>query len=241
MLAVLGLSPEALERVVASQLAAEDNRDGIAVDARLQKPTTADKGHLPGMLALALVNGPTSCVVSGRPKALLALREALVQISAPACHQDTSLRQHQPSTTATFLRVSAPFHCDLNNKAAAATIAQARRLGLTLPPSALNVPVFSTTDGADLRASPENDLVPLLVRMQALERMDFPRALARVRDGPVTHVLDFGPGGRDGVGGAASLTSELGVDVAVVGLFLILFFCECLHPSFLCVLQSSVY
>ena len=238
MLAVLGLSPEALERVVASQLAAEDIRDGIAVDARLQKPTTtADKGHLPGMLALALVNGPTSCVVSGRPKALLALREALVQISAPACHQDTSLRQHPPSTTATFLRVSAPFHCDLNNKAAAATIAQARRLGLTLPPSALHVPVFSTTDGADLRASPENDLVPLLVRMQALERMDFPRALARVRDGPITHVLDFGPGGRDGVGGAASLTSELGVDVAVVGLF----FFECLHPSFLFVLQSSVY
>jgi hypothetical protein len=80
--------------------------------------------------------------------------------------------------------------------------------------------VYSTSDGADLREAP--DLLGALIRMQAVETMNFQAAIAPLSTAAgITHILDFGPGGNDGIGGSASFGGALkdGTGVAVVVAF----------------------
>lgn len=112
------------------------------------------------------------------------------------------------------MRVSAPFHLrnnDLAQKAAAALMADMRRLGLRQPLQDLRVPVFGGADGADLArrsANGETDLLPQLAQMQLTVGVDWPAALlaaagraplreeiaaTAVGPPPATHVLAFGP------------------------------------------------
>jgi hypothetical protein len=79
--------------------------------------------------------------------------------------------------------------------------------------------VYSTKDGSDLAALGGSDIMPALIAMQSEEKMDFPAAIATASSANgVTHVLDFGPGGNDSVGGSANFTSQLkdGCGVTVV-------------------------
>ncbi len=103
-------------------------------------------------------------------------------------------------------------------EASAQILADVAKMGLSVSGSSLKFPVYSTKDGSDL-AAVNGDIMPALIAMQAEEKMDFPAALrtATAAQG-VTHVLDFGPGGNDAVGGSANFASQLldGCGVTVV-------------------------
>jgi fatty acid synthase subunit beta len=185
---------------------------------------TNEKMKLPPnkALAVALINGPEACVVSGEPKVLAGFKKAVEAQGAEAGDQArVPFSQRKPAITTAFLRTTAPFHSGAMAAGAAAAIcADAARLGLAIPGSALTIPVYSTADGSDLRALADGDVMPAVIAMQAVDRMDYRAALGAVSAAAgVTHVLDFGPGGADGVGGAAlfcaRLTAGRGVQVIV--------------------------
>ena len=85
--------------------------------------------------------------------------------------------------------------------ATAQILADVATMGLSISGSSLKFPVYSTKDGSDLSAI-QGDIMPALVAMQSEEKMNFPAALSGATAAKgVTHVLDFGPGGNDAVGG----------------------------------------
>ena len=52
--------------------------------------------------------------------------------------------------------------------------------------------------------------MPALIAMQPEEKMDFPAAMGAVSvTNGITHVLDFGPGGNDAVGGSANFAAQV--------------------------------
>lgn len=102
--------------------------------------------------------------------------------------------------------------------ASAQILADIARMGLSISGSSLRFPVYSTTDGGDL-AAVQGDIMPALVAMQSEQKMDFPAALSSATASKgVTHVLDFGPGGNDAVGGSANFAAQIldGCGVTVV-------------------------
>ena len=103
--------------------------------------------------------------------------------------------------------------------ASAQILADVTKMGLSIPSSSLRFPVYSTKDGSDLSSGSSTDIMPALIAMQSEQKMDFPAALSNATAAKgVTHVLDFGPGGNDAVGGSANFASQLldGCGVTVV-------------------------
>eukprot|EP01052_Picozoa_sp_SAG31_P039235 SAG31_NODE_5400_length_2559_cov_2.225610_3_plen_226_part_00 len=174
-------------------------------------------------ITVALINGPSACVVAGQPRALEAFQTAIMAEAADPANGSqarTPYSQRKPEITTAFLRTTAPFHSGAMAAAAVtASSADAARLGLVVPGTALTIPVYSTADGTDLAASGAEDVMPAIISMQAAECMDFRVAMRAAMVSSVTHVLDFGPGGTDGIGGsalfAARLTEGTGTQVIV--------------------------
>ena len=99
--------------------------------------------------------------------------------------------------------------------ATAQILADVTTMGLSISGSSLKFPVYSTKDGSDLSAI-QGDIMPALIAMQSEDKMDFPAAVSAAKG--VTHVLDFGPGGNDAIGGSANFTAQLldGCGVTVI-------------------------
>jgi hypothetical protein len=256
MLAITGLTPSALAPFLArvergirdaegiAALAAAAAAGGAAPGAR-GGPAAAAAGAAaaraapssPAPLALALTNGLSATVVSGRSAHLAALAAALVAARAPAGDDQSRVpfSSRKPSLRLAFLRVSAPFHSPLLAEAVAAAVADAEAAGLgdVLARGALAVPVFATDDGRDLRgaaggvaggalaaaaaaAAPRQPSLLAELLALAIERhVNWP-AVARsvlaatargVAEGAVAVVVDLGPGG--GTAGAARLLARL--------------------------------
>jgi fatty acid synthase subunit alpha len=167
----------------------------------------------PQPLTLSLVNGLTSVVVSGRPAHLVALLQALDAHRAPPTldQSRTPFSQRKPVVRAVWLPVGAPFHSPLLAAAVDRACEDCARegLGAALTPRACSVPVLSSEDGSDLRAtSPTaSAFLRALIELQCCAIMDWPRvvSLGALRSG-AQRCIDFGPGGSTG---GAKLTARL--------------------------------
>ena len=222
MLAVVGLSPERLQQYLDSFNAALRG-NGAAVATTVTAGRTAvgsgaaEAAEMPPV-QLALVNGTTACTVCGLPRAIHALRSALLRdfvvgSAAVAAQASLPFYKRRPRLAAVrAVGVSAPFHAAaLMGEAHERIMVDVARLGLRIPASELRHAVYSTAGGgADLRQAEldaDDDVLAALVRMQVSQPVNWPAATRNMsqREG-VTHVLDFGPGG---AAGAAGLSARL--------------------------------
>ncbi|KAJ2661821.1 fatty acid synthase alpha subunit Lsd1, partial [Coemansia sp. RSA 1200] len=183
----------------------------------VEKHIEATNRHLPAdrQIALSLINGPRSFVVTGPSQSLYGLNLSLRKLKAPAGLDQNrvpfSQRKLQFSTR--FLPIAAPFHSEYLSAAPEAAMRDILANDWTLDAADLHITVYGGDDGSDL--SQEKDLTRKLVDSLCVLPVDWPRATAV--DG-ITHVVDFGPGGVSGIGGLTNRNKEgTGVRVVLAG------------------------
>jgi hypothetical protein len=245
MLAVSGLAPQHLNKVIAK--VNEELRSKATATAKAGPALVAAQAQLESLatlppLHLSLINAPKSCVVSGRPQALMALKDAVDRLGSQGANQArVPFSKRKPDTSASFLKTASFFHCELNRPAYELILGdmvrvrggvgrqagrqagrrltlrgddgRQQRLGLlALEPLSLRFPVQATDSGEAL-AGP--DLLARVCLMQAVLVSDFTKVRVPAA---ATHVLEFGPGGGDGLGGAGKLLARAveGMGLAVV-------------------------
>ncbi|KAH8822971.1 fatty acid synthase [Flagelloscypha sp. PMI_526] len=172
--------------------------------------------HLPSnsKLGVSLHNGAKAFVVTGPAKALHGLVTNLRKLRAAGQDQNkVPFSQRKPVFSARFLVVGVPYHSDYLT---GVTDKVMEDLGEELwTPSDLEVPVFNTEDGSDLR-----DVTSSLTRSICDQIFTQPIhwTVATNFSYTATHAIDFGPGGLSGIGPlTAHNLAGRGVRVIVVG------------------------
>ena len=151
--------------------------------------------HLPkdGQIAVSLVNNADNFVVMGPPMALYGLNLRLRSIKAPIDADQTRIpfSQRKPHFINQFLPISAPFHSPYLSGAVQALQEDLKEI--TVAANELEIPVYSTFSGKDIRAETEGktNIVPSLVKMICQDPVIWEKAIAMPK---ATHILDFGPG-----------------------------------------------
>ncbi len=149
-------------------------------------------------LVLALVNGPRRAVLSGEPEALgVFLRWLRTELDQQRAAFEAGEGAPAPQVELQDLPVGAPFHSPAMAPALELLRADAERLGATLDPARLVLPLLRYEDGQPWQGEPD------LQRSQCLHRVDWQATMATVRHLGATHLLDLGPGA-----GVASLSAR---------------------------------
>lgn len=91
-----------------------------------------------------------------------------------------------------YIRTTCPFHCAMMTPIRPRLEADLARIGLRYPGRALQLPVYSFSDGRNLQHDAE--IAVKLYLDVLINPLDWRKALAPVPRLPVTHVIDIGPG-----------------------------------------------
>ncbi|KAF5649396.1 fatty acid synthase subunit beta [Fusarium sp. NRRL 52700] len=134
-------------------------------------------------MEVGLRNSDSNYVVTGDPMSLRGL----------CTHFDR--KKKALDIVCQFLPAAAPYHNSYLSVAASRAIKDCQEL--IIRGCDLKMPVFSTVDGSDLRNKERANIVPDLIQMVCCQVVNWPAAL-NMPD--ATHILDFGPGGAQGVG-----------------------------------------
>ncbi|PVV05312.1 hypothetical protein BB560_000171 [Smittium megazygosporum] len=173
--------------------------------------------HLPSdrQISVSLVNGPKIHVLSGPPQSLYGLNLMLRKIKEPEGldQNRTPFSKRKLRFSTRFLPITLPFHSKYLHEVPALVFDDLKRLGYSFDGSEIQVPVFSTKDGQDLRAS--KNITHELVELICLCPVNWP--LATSAEG-ITHMIDFGPGGFSGIGLMTHRNKEgTGVRIILIG------------------------
>ena len=163
-------------------------------------------------IEVSLINARNKVVVSGPPLSLHSLNLRLRSRNSPAGLNQARIpfSERKPSFSHRFLPITAPFHSSYLFEAV--KLATNDLAHLSILGSDLRIPVYATTDGADLRLKKQTNIIPGLVRMILQQPLHWECASACPG---VNTFLDFGPGGIDGVGALTNRNKE-GLGVRVV-------------------------
>ncbi|KAF4984520.1 hypothetical protein FZEAL_316 [Fusarium zealandicum] len=161
-------------------------------------------------LAISMTNGPRHFVVSGPPKYLYGLNLQIRKTKQLLVQQSSAGKAENIASS--FLDVSVPFHTDWLDQAM--PMIQNDLQHVRLPSSGSAIPVFSTEDGRDIGCQGDQaNVLPKLVELVVRRGVDWGKATgylyADVPEPTVATqtVLDFGPGGVDGI---SSLSASSG-------------------------------
>lgn len=148
-------------------------------------------------VSIGLYNGANNFVVSGPASSLCGVNSRLRQIkSTPGLDQARlPFRERKLNFTNEFLPITAPFHSPY--LLSAHDIIAEDNHDLLISREDLQIPVYSTKDGKDLRNCDESNIVPELIRMITFSTLHWELATSFPN---ATHILDFGPGGALGIG-----------------------------------------
>lgn len=173
------------------------NIRGLSLEELQKNMAIVNRTLRPGSkIGISLINSPRNFVISGPPVRLYGLCRQLRKVKATAKSPDDA-----DKIMSRYLPVSVPFHSEYLQDAT--NLLQKDLEGVTITSEQLNIPVFSTKTGLDIRGEvPEENIVPELCRLITRDLLDWPKASEFPR---ATHILDFGPGGAHGIG---SLTSS---------------------------------
>mmetsp|Transcript_17053 Transcript_17053/g.37202 ORF Transcript_17053/g.37202 Transcript_17053/m.37202 type:complete len:3767 (-) Transcript_17053:37-11337(-) len=80
----------------------------------------------------------------------------------------------------------------MNMDVVQAVLGDLTEIGLTLSGTSLQIPVYSTDNGSDLRS--EDDVMKALVTLQAIKENDLINTIAPVFNLDATHIVSYGPG-----------------------------------------------
>ncbi|MCJ1389647.1 beta subunit of fatty acid synthetase [Xylographa bjoerkii] len=167
-------------------------------------------------IEISLINARHKIVVSGPPLSLHTLNLKLRSRKAPAGINQARIPFSERKATFShrFLPITAPFHS--SHLSQAVDLVNKDLQHLSISGSSLSIPVYATHDGADLRLRAQENVVPDIVRMILEQPLYWERA-SEFRG--ATTILDFGPGGADGVGGLTNKNKEgLGVRVMLASM-----------------------
>ncbi|KAJ9060861.1 fatty acid synthase alpha subunit Lsd1 [Entomophthora muscae] len=185
--------------------------------AEVEKHVKATNEHLPEerQISIDLVNGPRSIICVGHPQSLNGLNLALRKIKAPDGLDQSRVphSKRKVKFSSRFLPITAPFHS--KNLALAPEIIDADvvKHGLQFQAHELAISVLATDDGRDLRNS--TSLTGDLIRQICTRPINWEAA---TNASPVTHIIDFGPGGVSGIGSLTHRNKEgTGVQVILAG------------------------
>lgn len=140
---------------------------------------------------LALVNSRDNMVVAGPTRSLRGLNLRLRRIKAGGNLDQSRVpfSERKPVVRSQFLPISGAFHSPALRNVAARIL---RRFpSMTLCGSDLNIPLYHTGTGEDLKERGLQDILHLMVQMVTTEPVDWPRAISFPR---VSYIVDFGPG-----------------------------------------------
>ena len=158
---------------------------------------------------LSLINGERNFVVSGSLQSLSTLATTLRSQAATEDQSRVPFSKRKFTPSIRFLPVSAPFHCELLEKAV--SIIESDLSDVQIDPSALGLSINSGSDGVNLNSQAALDIVPILVRAVTCEPVNWHNAAFP----DATHVIDFGPGGTSGIG-IITQRNQLGTDIRVI-------------------------
>lgn len=185
--------------------------------AEVQKHIDATNHYLPAdrHIGISLINSPRNMVVTGPPMSLYGLNSRLRKVKAP-----TGLDQNRIPYTERkvrfsnrFLPITAPFHSKY--LAAATDLIDADLRDVEIDVSKLDIALYDTHTGKDVRDGVKGNIVPTLIRLITRDPVYWEKATAFPE---ATHVLDFGPGGISGIGILTSRNKEgTGVRVILAG------------------------
>lgn len=148
-------------------------------------------------VAIGLFNSDSNFVVSGPTTSLCGLNSALRKIKNPQSSDQTRVpfSERKLNFTNVFLPTTAPYHSpylltvfDLVYKDID---------GLSISRDDLQVPVYNTKDGIDLRNCNDANILPMLIQLMTSAPLHWKSATAFAG---ATHIVDFGPGGSAGIG-----------------------------------------
>ncbi|KAH7884386.1 hypothetical protein F5I97DRAFT_1968464 [Phlebopus sp. FC_14] len=192
--------------------------NGLALSA-LSPHIEATNKFLPAnsQLSVSLYNGPRNFVVTGPPRALYGLVTNLRKIRAPSGHDQSKVpySQRKPSFGVRFLVVNAPYHSSYLASATDKLCNEDLHGEELWSASELVIPVFNTEDGSDMRKVPTS-----ITRSLCDQIFTSPIHwdLATGFPESATHVIDFGPGGLNGIGPLTARNLDgRGVRVIILG------------------------
>lgn len=130
---------------------------------------------------LGLKNGPDSLVLCSSTESLLEFRDFLYRSDFPDLGSWG------------FLNISAPFHCQLLRRVPVLLEQDLKRIGFDVRPEDLDIPVFDTRDGRNLK---DEQGIPLsLARMVVADSLDWGACIKELTNEPgKLLLLSFGPG-----------------------------------------------
>lgn len=183
----------------------------------VQKHIDATNHYLPAdrHIGVSLVNSPRNMVVTGPPMSLYGLNVRLRKVKAPTGLDQNRVPHGQRKVRFAnrFLPITAPFHSQYLS--AATDLLDKDLAHVKLDASSLDISLYDTHTGKDIRDEVQGDIVPTLIRLITRDPVAWEKATTFP---DATHVLDFGPGGISGIGILTSRNKEgSGVRVIVAG------------------------
>ena len=183
----------------------------------LQEHIDTTNHHLPQdrHIAISLSNSARNFVVTGPPISLYGLNLRLRKVKAPTGLDQTRIpfTERKSRFVNRFLPITSPFHSIYLTEAYKHIIDDLNDIEISV--KELNIPVFNTATGMDVRQEGEDNIVPALVRMITQDPVDWDKATVFSK---ATHIIDFGPGGISGLGVLTSRIKEgTGVRVILAG------------------------
>ncbi|KAJ5275799.1 hypothetical protein N7524_001952 [Penicillium chrysogenum] len=184
----------------------------------VQEHIDATNQHLPEdrHISISLVNSARNFVVTGPPISLYGLNVRLRKVKAATGLDQNRMpfTQRKVRFVNRFLPITAPFHSQYLVSAYDRILEDLEDV-VEIPAKSLEIPVFHTKTGEDLRQLGDKDVVPSLVRMITHDAVNWEQAT--VFPG-ATHIVDFGPGGISGLGVLTNRNKDgTGVRVILAG------------------------
>ncbi|KAF2147720.1 beta subunit of fatty acid synthase [Myriangium duriaei CBS 260.36] len=183
----------------------------------IQTHIDATNQHLPEgrHIAVSLTNSARNFVVTGPPMSLYGLNLRLRKVKAPTGLDQTRVpfTERKNRFVNRFLPITAPFHSPYLSEAT--SLLQQDLKDISIPIESLEIPLYDTNTGADVRKQGEKNVVPALVRMITQDPVNWEAATVFPK---ATHILDFGPGGISGLGVLTNRNKDgTGVRVILAG------------------------
>lgn len=185
--------------------------------AALQEHVDATNHHLPQdrHIAISLINSARNFVVTGPPISLYGLNVRLRKVKAPTGLDQTRIpfTDRKVRFVNRFLPITAPFHSSYLGEAYKNAVEDLKDIKISR--KSLEIPVFDTESGIDMREDGTDNIVPSLVQLITKSPVNWEKAT--VCQG-ATHIVDFGPGGISGLGVLTNRNKDgTGVRVILAG------------------------
>ena len=183
----------------------------------LQDHINTTNHHLPKdrQISISLVNSARNFVVTGPPISLYGLNLRLRKVKAPTGIDQTRIpyTERKIRFVHRFLPITAPFHSSYLTEAYHQLKDDLKDLEIKVDD--LEIPVYNTSTGVDVRNDDSSNVVPALVKMITQDPVHWVEA---IKFPSATHVIDFGPGGISGLGVLTNRIKEgTGVRVILAG------------------------